>query len=356
MGWWLASAAVVTLLWLWYRKTRRPPATPVAPSKRPTRRVVSKHSPRSVARDDPFLPKPPSGLTVRPSRSAPTLLVVVDPDRCKRVDSRGYIAKTHVPLRPREVAGLGNVLWQEMLDAFERRCRYCGIQLSDHPERDHRQPLAMGGRNEAANIVPACSRCNRYKSLASEVEYTSWMSELAGVSGWLPPKAQALLDRIAKSPKGREERSTTLFKEAFRGVGYWKPFDKPVTAVILDPPDLDSYSSTKGDWWADRGTPIAGISYQQTNALKLLGSEDSWGGWGYLLPEPDNAHDSDAVAVFAQARKLGYLPKGRHPRVVSAAHACWKAQELPVVRVVLWNSKHIGGRVHVHTGHVSRHF
>jgi len=36
---------------------------------------------------------------------------------------------------------------------------------------DHRIPLARGGDNTIANILPACGRCNRRKHLMTEEEF-----------------------------------------------------------------------------------------------------------------------------------------------------------------------------------------
>ena len=279
--------------------------------------------------------------------------VVTDIDGVKRVDARGCVRKSSTPLRPRDVAGLSPAAWREMLEAFGRKCRYCAVLLGDRPEKDHRQPLAAGGRNEAANIVPACGRCNRYKSLSSEDQYAEWMRDLAGNGGWKPPEAAALLRRLASSSQGREDRQHTLLKVALARASHWKPYAKPTTAVLLDPPALDKYSASQGDWWLRDGSPIAGISYQESNVKALTGSSGQWGGWGFLLPEPHNSHDPSAVAVFAQGRKLGYLPKGAYPGVRTAARRCWDAGQLPVVRVALWTSQHIGGRVHVGSGYVT---
>lgn len=52
------------------------------------------------------------------------------------------------------------------------RCRYCGTALTmATAQGDHRIPLSRGGRNCAANIVPACGSCNRRKHTKTEREF-----------------------------------------------------------------------------------------------------------------------------------------------------------------------------------------
>lgn len=55
--------------------------------------------------------------------------------------------------------------WRGTLDAFAHTCAYC-----EQPESevgalclDHVYPLARGGPNDAANVVPACAGCNSRK-------------------------------------------------------------------------------------------------------------------------------------------------------------------------------------------------
>jgi hypothetical protein len=185
-----------------------------------------------------------------------------------------------------------------------------------------------------------------------EEEYVGWLRSLADTYVPVPAKALELLATRERSSAGKEDRSTTLLKEAFRSASHYKPFEKPTSAVLLDPPALDTYSSASGEWWAQGATSIAGISYSERNVLAILGREVNWGGWGFLLPEPSNPHDADAVAVFVQGRKVGYLPAGKHQAVVQSSVRCWRDGKLPVVRVALWNNLHLGGRVHVTSGRV----
>ena len=64
--------------------------------------------------------------------------------------------------------------WQQIpnLDAKSKlrswghKCAYCAVELSDrNTEYDHVMPLALGGANDGANIVPSCKHCNRSKGI-----------------------------------------------------------------------------------------------------------------------------------------------------------------------------------------------
>lgn len=60
--------------------------------------------------------------------------------------------------------------WKSLLAAFDYCCAYCG--RSDVAlEADHRTPLARGGSNNIANILPACRSCNGRKATKTEAEF-----------------------------------------------------------------------------------------------------------------------------------------------------------------------------------------
>lgn len=44
-------------------------------------------------------------------------------------------------------------------------CLYCGNRFVQHAlSRDHVTPISQGGRNQWANVVTACTRCNNHKA------------------------------------------------------------------------------------------------------------------------------------------------------------------------------------------------
>lgn len=59
--------------------------------------------------------------------------------------------------------------WGARLREYGRRCAYCGAP--DSIEIEHVIPLGQGGANSIANIVPACSACNRDKGARTPEEW-----------------------------------------------------------------------------------------------------------------------------------------------------------------------------------------
>ncbi len=59
--------------------------------------------------------------------------------------------------------------WLALVSQHAGRCAYCGATGPLHA--DHRTPLSRGGRNDIANILPACPRCNLRKSTSTEREF-----------------------------------------------------------------------------------------------------------------------------------------------------------------------------------------
>jgi 5-methylcytosine-specific restriction endonuclease McrA len=59
--------------------------------------------------------------------------------------------------------------WLSLVNAYRGRCAYCARVGVLHA--DHRIPLARGGSNSIANILPACPLCNLRKSTMTEDEF-----------------------------------------------------------------------------------------------------------------------------------------------------------------------------------------
>ena len=55
---------------------------------------------------------------------------------------------------------------QKIFDKYEGCCAYCGDDFHDIKEMqiDHMYPLHLGGTNDFENLMPACRKCNYYKS------------------------------------------------------------------------------------------------------------------------------------------------------------------------------------------------
>jgi len=56
----------------------------------------------------------------------------------------------------------------------ENRCHYCGEE-NRVLIKEHKIPLARGGANNAANIVPACVLCNLRKRILTDEEFFDQM-------------------------------------------------------------------------------------------------------------------------------------------------------------------------------------
>lgn len=59
--------------------------------------------------------------------------------------------------------------WLALLEAYSRRCAYCGI--AGVLTEDHLVPLSRGGDHTLTNIVPACQSCNSSKHTKTALEY-----------------------------------------------------------------------------------------------------------------------------------------------------------------------------------------
>lgn len=55
-------------------------------------------------------------------------------------------------------------------------CYYCGTDVSDYYELEHKTPFIRGGRHELSNLVKACGYCNEYKGSMTEDEYRKFLA------------------------------------------------------------------------------------------------------------------------------------------------------------------------------------
>jgi 5-methylcytosine-specific restriction endonuclease McrA len=61
--------------------------------------------------------------------------------------------------------------WEALKRRYDFRCAYCG-EKTEALEQDHVVPVSRGGRHALANIVPACTPCNRSKHDHLLIEWT----------------------------------------------------------------------------------------------------------------------------------------------------------------------------------------
>jgi 5-methylcytosine-specific restriction endonuclease McrA len=340
----LVSVVLLLIVW-WFTSTSKGRRSRIAaPSRLRAGRTVTEREPGTSSRRCDHRPADAGQPVVRVS------------DGVARVDLRGVMSKTTLAPRAEPPAGLAATTWRLLLHAFSGCCRYCGQPLGAKPQRDHRIPMARGGRNEAANVVPACSLCNLYKAVSTEDEYLMELHSRTGKSGWLPDEAKVALARIAAL--GVEERREVTLRRQVWGPSHPRgSFAAPRQAALIDPPAVNEYCHLHGEHWLDSQSSqrVAGVTYRTNEVQTVAARNRHWGGWGYLLPDPDNAHDRNAVMVVAKGRVLGFLPRGEQTAAADAGRALWPQGLLPVVRVWAWTDEshaRTSVRVHLKTGHV----
>lgn len=90
--------------------------------------------------------------------------------------------------RAREAGATGSWIWSDFMriaHRFDFCCAYCGEKPSDEAVTpDHVVPLAKGGFDSAANLLPACRSCNSSKGARSLDEWA-----VARAKKGLPPVA-----------------------------------------------------------------------------------------------------------------------------------------------------------------------
>lgn len=232
-----------------------------------------------------------------------------------------------------EVPGLGAEAWREIRELFRDRCRYCGV--ANPSDREHRVPLSRDGPNRITNIVPACSDCNQAKGSATEEEF---LGALRRLWGRRVPRAPARLDeRLCEIEQRHAPHSDT---GADRGVILLSKVAVPRSRLFPVP--------TRAEFiiHRNRQVPVAGISYYQHAAAKVVGSGRSRDGLVALVPDPTNAHDPHAVGVWHVGGQLGWLPRDVASEVSGDLLDYYQHKIATVARVAVFQGKgFIGARV-----------
>jgi hypothetical protein len=194
--------------------------------------------------------------------------------------------------------------------------------------------MSRNGQNRISNIVPACPQCNRAKGSATEEEYRA---ELRRLWGRRVPRSIARLDERLKALERKfrhggmaESRSVTLLRSL------QVPSDMWVT-----PPRERHMAIHRGNLH-----PIAGVTFRMEAIVHVLGNRDEWEGNVALVPQPDNRHDPNAVAIVHPRGQIGFLPAPVAAEVSRDLRNALKDGRAVAARCVLFRTKHgIGGRV-----------
>lgn len=81
-----------------------------------------------------------------------------NPEKVSAIHMRRRAHKANAPINDFTAAQ-----WQEMQEAYNHRCAYCGKRRKGKLTRDHITPLSKGGSHTVHNIIPACRVCNSSK-------------------------------------------------------------------------------------------------------------------------------------------------------------------------------------------------
>ena len=85
-------------------------------------------------------------------------------DRERRVKRKAQINATVDKITAKQ--------WSDINAAFQHHCVYC-LKPFARLTMDHIIPLSRGGDHTAANIVPACSRCNSSKNARHHLDFVA---------------------------------------------------------------------------------------------------------------------------------------------------------------------------------------
>jgi hypothetical protein len=97
-------------------------------------------------------------------------------------DPKYQIPRTRPPRKRKAIGVDREAIWKKT----GGKCCYCGSKLTRSGMTiDHLHPVAKGGRNDLANLVPACRSCNSSKGTKSVEEFRFFrrMQEFEAING-----------------------------------------------------------------------------------------------------------------------------------------------------------------------------
>ena len=77
---------------------------------------------------------------------------------------------------------------------------------------------------------------------------------------------------------------------------------------------------------------VAGTSYRES---EIRAAMEKRGGIASLVPEPDNAHDSEAVKVVVNGQHVGYIPRSNRVPFTTPIHLCKMGADPPHVWIAV---------------------
>ena len=81
------------------------------------------------------------------------------------------------------MTGYAQRQWEKKFFSSGARCYYCELPLLlNEAQREHMVPLARGGTDLIANIVPSCARCNLAKGTMTVEEFLNSRRSLRTLS------------------------------------------------------------------------------------------------------------------------------------------------------------------------------
>ena len=135
----------------------------------------------------------------------------------------------------------------EVLRRDNHACRYCGAAAPDVKLTvDHVMPVALGGSDDASNLVTACVDCNAGKS-SSNPDAPMVEDVVADALRW-----SLAIEHVA----AEKERDRAALDEQVREVmsEWWDRWNAATTRTI---PDFPADAEESISRWLSRGLPVA---------------------------------------------------------------------------------------------------
>ena len=97
--------------------------------------------------------------------------------RQERYNDSDFISMRRMYDQIRRARTIGDLKKEEIKELIDTsyHCYYCGKELQNKKEIDHKIPLSRGGLNTIKNLVITCVKCNRSKGSKTDAEYFEYL-------------------------------------------------------------------------------------------------------------------------------------------------------------------------------------